>query len=74
MRRRSRTMWVVLLALVAGTLFQVGGSCFSLGATSLIAALDPWAVLDCSGGIFAGAFNPCGDPAVTTDDIFVRCP
>ena len=74
MRRRSGAMWVVLLALAAGTLFQVGGSCFSTWGTSVLAALDPCAVLDCSGGIFAGAFNPCGDPAVTTDDIFVRCP
>ena len=74
MQRRSRAMWVVLLALVAGTLFQVGGSCFSLSGTGLLAALDPCAVLDCSGGILAGAFNPCGDPASTLDDIFVRCP
>jgi len=74
MQRGSRAKWAVLLALVAGMLFQVGGSCFSLSGTGLLAALDPCAVLDCSGGILAGAFNPCGDPTVTTDDIFVRCP
>ena len=74
MRFGSRTVWLVVLCVLAGTVFQVAGSCGSLLTTGLLAGFDPCAILDCSGGIFGGAFNPCGDPANPNDNLFMRCP
>jgi hypothetical protein len=74
MRLRRTVVWIGLLAIVAGTVFQVAGACGTILGSGLLAGLDPCAVLDCSGGVFAGVFNPCGDPTITTDNIFVRCP
>jgi hypothetical protein len=74
MRLRRGVLLFTLLAIVAGTLFQVGSACTSVLASGFLAGLDPCAILDCSGGIAGGVFNPCGDPTVTTDDLFVRCP
>ena len=74
MRLQRRGWRTGLLVLVTGTMFAVAGSCVQMTGSALLAGLDPCAVLDCTGGIFGGAFNPCGTLGDPTDDVFVKCP
>jgi len=65
---------VALLGLTVGTVFNVAGACTQAAGQALMLGVDPCAVLDCTGGLFAGAINFCGVPGNTADDIFVDCP
>ncbi len=60
--------------LSATTTAGVDGGCWNLGTSSLMAAIQPCGIFDCTNGLFGGAFNPCGVPGDPTDDIFVGCP
>ncbi len=74
MRLQRRALWMGLLGLTVGTVFQVTGACSqSIGQAALM-TIDPCAVLDCTGGVLNGAFNPCGVAGDPSDDIFVKCP
>ena len=68
MNRSRRAKWLALLvALGAGTAFQVGtNGCAQYYATSSLNALDFCAVFNCQGGSF---FNLC-EPV----PLFVDCP